>query len=390
MAEFTIPGGKEKGSPIAAASQGTLEWWSETIAKNLKEGSSRNADWDTKLVAAMRAELDRRAKGGKPAESPKTEPKSTALANTGGAQIMQRPSQSIVGSYADAAKADAALRAMSEAYHLVAPATSCGSLPLGHEVSISLVYVNAETETSSVGGGKVSLAATALKRIAAAASIDWDDEKSRRLDNGRDPHYVHFKAVGIVKNLDGTKRRVTGEVEIDMREGSPQVIAMEQRAGEGKNFQSQLRDTRNFILRHAETKAKSRAIADMGVRRSYTKAELEKPFAVARLSFTGRTEDPQLQAVFASKIADAALGAGQSLYGTPVGMRPQQSPPELPGHAPPAIGAVPDDDDAYETEGQSADATPLPTRSEQQQGEPKDGTSQQTTLPGTTSASSPY
>jgi hypothetical protein len=356
MAETLMPKTK---LPLNQAEEKDLLYWAQRKEKEVAENTSKYPDADSRDAKAMRAELDRRAKGGKPAAAPAAKP-STALAPTGGSQIVQRPAQSIVGSYADARKADDALRAMSEAYHLVSPATSCGSLPLGHEVNISLVYVDVAKETNSVGGGKVSLAATALKRIASAASIDWDDEKSRRLDNGRDPHYVHFRAVGIVKNLDGTKRRVTGEVEIDMRDGSPQVLAMRDRASTEDGFRAQLRDTRLFILRHAETKAKSRAIADMGVRRSYTVAELEKPFAVARLAFTGRTENPRLEEIFAGKIADSALGAADGLYGRPVGLRPQPPAP---------------------------DSEPAPQAGAQTQ--QSDGTSQQGTLPGT-SSSSPY
>ena len=119
---------------------------------------------------------------------------------------------------------------------------------------------------------------------------------------------------------------------------------MKARAKDGANIESQIRDTRLFLLRHAETKAKLRAIADMGVRRSYTAEELSKPFRVARLMWTGRTNDPELKRVFAEKTADAMIGAASAMYGMQSAPAPrapirQVEAPALSGHAPPALGA---------------------------------------------------
>jgi hypothetical protein len=159
-------------------------------------------------------------------------------------------------------------------------------------------------------------------------------------------------------------RTVTGEVEIDMREGSPQIEAMKARAKDGANIESQIRDTRLFLLRHAETKAKLRAIADMGVKRSYTAQELSKPFAIARVMFTGKTQDPELRRMFASKIADSMLGGHRALYGgVPATQAPALSAPvaapQLAGHEPPRHFA-PADDDAVDVYGEPATRTPLP------------------------------
>jgi hypothetical protein len=249
--------------------------------------------------------------------------------------------------------------------HLVTPATSCPSLPEGCEVAISLLRVDPDKskdgpgDVSDVGSGKLSLSGTVLKKIGAAAGVSWDLSQSGRLDDASDPHYCHYRAVGWVRQFDGSMRCLSGEVEIDMRDGSPQVVAMKARANTEHGFNAQVRDTRLFILRHAETKAKLRAITDLGLKRSYTAAELQKPFAVARLMFTGRSDNPEIARMFAEKIADANLAGmlfgqqRQSSLPQPrqIAMVPQveapppqvlhqrQPIPQFQGHAPPPVAA---------------------------------------------------
>lgn len=331
-----IPGGPEKGLTLAEASVKTLEYWHKRLSD---KGEAR----DEALIAAMGEELKRR--GGAPDSRP-----AAGAAPTNGARkppataLAHRQSTLLAGATHDPIAVSERLREAVEQYHLVSPATSCDVLPPGCGVAMSLVVVNPDTsagEVYSVGGGKFGLSGNAMKRIAAAAGVDWDPMRSGRLDNGRDHHYCHYRAVGTVKNFDGSIRTVSGEVEMDMRDGSPQVVAMEQRARDGKNFESQLRDTRLFLLRHAETKAKLRAISDMGLKRSYTAAELSKPFAVARIMWTGKTDDPVLkQEAFRMQHA-AMTGATGQLYGHPPA---GGALPQFTGHGPPPVGAVDDDD----------------------------------------------
>jgi len=380
MGQHVVPAGNEKGVPIEEASDATLEYWSKRISEELEKGTARYPAKDRQLCEAMFAEMARR-RGEAPEERQRApEPRSNGQAPARAAAPLARAPQAdvLVTSTRDSHQINVQLTEMRAKYHLVAPATVCGSLPEGCEVAFSLVQVNPK-DCYSVGGGKVGLDGTNLKQIGAAAGISWDDQASRRLDDGSDPHYVHYVAVGFVRNFDGSLRKLTGTVEIDMRDGSPQVVAMQARAKNGSNFEAQLRDTRLFILRHAETKAKLRAIADMGIRRSYTPEELQKPFAVARLMWTGRSEDPELRRIFAMKQADAMIGGIAGLYGqqnappyappqAPAALAPPRAQPCLdPGcavgsrpalHAPPPVGAVPAHDDAIPTEGEKIGSDP--------------------------------
>jgi hypothetical protein len=383
-AAFQIPGGNKKGTPITEAQDDDVRYWFNRIAKDLSENPDKQyADRDRSWLAAAKTELVKR---GVAADELPIPVGSARAANGNGqaapaARAQTRPAQStalakaapsqLVGSSRDVDTINARLEEAAQRAHLVSPATVCGHLPEGCEIAISMIKVDPNPdkagpgEVAPVGGGKLSLSGFVLKRIGAAAGVSWDMNATGRLDDGSDPHYCHYRAVGWVRSFDGSVRCLSGEVEIDMREGSPQMEAMKQRAKDGSNIDSQIRDTRLFLIRHAETKAKLRAIADMGVKRSYTAKELEKPFQVARLMWTGRTDDPELKRIFAEKTADAMIGAASAMYGmqgsapvrpAPAALAPQHHATAL--HGPPPLGALGpgafDDDDFVEGYGETA------------------------------------
>jgi hypothetical protein len=219
-------------------------------------------------------------------------------------------------------------------YHLISPASSCGALPEGFAVSFSSVLVNVGADTyETKNGGKRGLHRHVLDRIASAAAVSWDSHRSRRIDDGRDPRYVMFCAVGHYRHFDGTEVEISGTKEMDLREGSAQIA--------GKS-EKEIAMQRSHILAHAETKARLRAIAAMGIKRAYTADELKKPFVVARVMFTGQTSDPDLRREFAMMQARSFTASKAAMYGTPV---PRLSlPPRSP--APPVSGSVYEDDES--------------------------------------------
>jgi hypothetical protein len=362
---ITIPGGRNKGTPITEADDKDIAYWVTTKSAALGDGSSKYPDHDRKWLEAATAEQERRKKGGKPAApTPRADPNPAPRAAAGApsSALATRTPDKLVGGFHNAIEVTAALEEAAKLYHLVSPATVCGALPEGCGVAISLVKVDPTLDSENVkgpgevypaGGGKVGLSATPLKKIGAAAGVDWDMRQSGRLDDGHDPHYCHYAAVGTVKNFDGSRRTISGEVEIDARDGSPLIDEIktkaERRRKEHPDWNndggaSQILELRKFLLRHAETKAKLRAIADMGVKRSYWPKELEKPFAVARLMWTGQTKDPELKRFFAEKQFDAMVGSASAMYAN-------AAPPALPaprGHAPPPVGSLRADLDDYD------------------------------------------
>lgn len=212
----------------------------------------------------------------------------------------------IAGSVSNARDVGARLREAAESAHLISPATACDLLPEGCSVAFSIVLVDKRDTYKIPGQSTLGLSKQALDRIAAAAGISWDPHLSARRDDGRDPRYCAYRAVGYVREFDGRIRTLTGEVAIDLRPGSPEAAAMSQ---------DQIKQTGRFLLRHAESKAKNRVIRSLGLRNGYTEDELNIPFIVVKAMFTGETNDPVLRREFGRLTAVAFLGGTASLYG---------------------------------------------------------------------------
>lgn len=336
---MTVPFGRAKGVAINEAADNDLQWIRKAILEKLEADPDKPfADKDRQFIAEVDTELKARAGGASPTTAT-TRRQPAKVANL----AKPVPQTLAMGKAIHDPKAvNAQLQKLSESYHLVTPVTHVDSLPPGCGVATSFVVINPDTSKDGPGevypvGGGVGLSGTTLARIASAYGIDWDPHLSRRLDNGLDPHYCHFRAVCRVRNFDGTIRTVPGEVEIDARDGSPQIDEIIAKAKKGnRDPASQILELRKFLLRHAESKAQNRAIAKAaGIKRSYKPDELKKPFAVARLMWTGESDDPQLKRVFAEKTADAMIGSTMALYG-----RPAEPARQLTGHAPPPIGAA--------------------------------------------------
>lgn len=331
MEEATL---KTKAGPVPVSQMqlDDLEWY----ANECKSASYRDI---------AKTELARRKNGG-PAPAP------VAIVHAPEVQI-------ITGAFRDPRRATDALELATRAGHLVAPAPVCGTLPEGCAIALSAVKVDVANETYSLPGKKQGLGKAALDKIAGAAGVSWDAMLSRRLDDGSDPHYCHYKAVGRVRDFDGTVRVLQGEVEIDARDGSPQIeeiITKARSASPQRDPKGQILELRKFLLRHAESKAKNRAIRSLGLRTSYSAEELQKPFVVAKVQFTGESDDPEIRKMLAGKVADAFLGSQSALYGQGAALSAPTAPAELPAadgkHGPPPVGAVPADDSATEADGE--------------------------------------
>lgn len=370
-AQLLLP---KKKIPLEQAEEKDLRFWIGRIDQALTADPNKQyADADRRLLAGMRAEIARRGGATGAASAQQAPTQGTALARSAPGAALARPAASPASISLDQVAGDpqavtARLAELSQSFHLVSPATAVDVLPPGFGVAISVVRIDPSTEKNGPGdvvpiGGKLMLSANSLARVAASAGIDWDPTRSGRLDNGRDPHYCHFRAVGFVRNFDGSIRTLTGEVEVDAREGSPQIDEIrakaEKRRVEHPDWDndggaSQILELRKFLLRHAERKAKNRAIVDMGVKRSYTPEEIKRPFAVARLMWTGQSDDPELRRTFAVMGAERMLSGTAALYGapqapalpTPAAHAARALPP-FTGHAPPPVGAVGDDPSDY-------------------------------------------
>lgn len=204
--------------------------------------------------------------------------------------------------------------ALNNGCHLVSPATALPNLPVGCEVAFSRVFIDAKNPGDVYpipGRQELGLSKTALDKIAKGVGVSWDPIQSHRTDDGSDPLYASFKAVGFYRHFDGTMMTIIGEKQMDLRDDSPSAKQM--KPGE-------LSQARRFIAEHAETKARLRAIRSLGIQTSYHPDELSKPFVTAKLMLTGRVapqDDPtgELGKILTHNISQSMLGASSQLYG---------------------------------------------------------------------------
>lgn len=335
------------GPLLEEAEEKDLLYWGGVKLKDINDPEKANYhERDRQFLAALRTELARRgvdashlappAAGARvPSSSGPTQRSAPAQRSAGNGVAIQRAapaqgSQMVIGSFGDGAAASAALAEAQRQYHLVAPTTVIGRLPEGCEVAISLVYVDPNgPEVYAITGDNrnpkpddtVGLDRVALAKIGAAAGVTWI--ASHRTDNGSHPHYCAWEAVAEFPNFDMTSSRVPGNVDIDTREdgdisGAAAAEIRKKARKRQNNFDDgdgQLLELRKFIVRHCESKAMNKAIAGRGVRRSYKREDLKKAFAVAKLVFTGHSDDPEARADFRKMIGARFLGASNALYG---------------------------------------------------------------------------
>lgn len=209
------------------------------------------------------------------------------------------------------------LKWAAENAHLISPATSCGVIPEGIALTIAIVPLNPDSDTHDVGMGKRGLLKHAIQQIANAAGVAFDPSTSGRLDDGSDPFYCHWRAIGAWQHMDFTPIPLLGEKEMDLRDGSAQVDKIFASAKSREAGAKQLMEMRAFIMGHAQTKAELRAIRKGLGLRSYTREELARPFIVVRPMFTGASSDPQIRRENVAALRERALGGVRAIFGAP-------------------------------------------------------------------------
>lgn len=176
------------------------------------------------------------------------------------------------------------------------------------------VYANvvkfAETDCYPVDGGKMALNGVALAKIASGAGISFLNVA--RMDDGRDADVAEVSVLAAMKRADGSVIHATGKKRVDVRayvqqkygpdwKGNPDALKM-------------YNQMRKFSSERAETGAKSRAIRQLlGMKASYTKDELRKPFVIPQVTVNMAEI---VKDEFGRRLAIAqALNAGAMLFG---------------------------------------------------------------------------
>lgn len=354
---FKIPGGKSKGTPLHEADDQTLRWWFNKLSAGLAENPEKQwAAQDRAWVADARriliehgvdpAELNAPAANGTaPSDgngtgsngrngSGETRPHAGPSVSVGRAKRRLPDSQS----FSNAKDLLALLEEIEEDYNVIG-AVALGEVPLGHSVVLSVVRLLPK-EWIKQDGGMWMINGNAVARIADAAGVSTVASAQAEYD----PRGMcAFKVSVARQELSGGVRGAIGSGKIDLRPGTKEYEAM---LAEGKARQrdaiekkweripdpeGQIRAKLKHLPALAETKGYLRAVRKLLAIGNFAESE-KKPFAVLKLSFTGRCpHNPEIEMMFARGLMQASLGGTAALFGGAAGMgRPQLAAPGQP------------------------------------------------------------
>lgn len=198
---------------------------------------------------------------------------------------------------------------MSEHAHILSPVTDIGSLPANWALVPSAVMINPDEAGGEVyrdglfcKGDQVALSKNGLRKIAKAAGISW---KVTREDSGTVPHYWSMKCTLEYRGHDGLPKEIEASYEWDLRDGSARL-----QKADGVMSTKELNRARLHGLRRCEAGAINAAIREYGLKQTYTKAELRRPFVVFNMVFIPETDEQK------NMLAQAALTGSSALYGS--------------------------------------------------------------------------
>jgi hypothetical protein len=190
-----------------------------------------------------------------------------------------------------------------------------------------------------VGNEKYALGRNPLRRIEQALGIDWDlrPGMTGRVDNGSNPDYIHYKAIGLCPMPDGTKKTIVGEKEIRVDLLMEEAVAKYRKKAVGyqrdtgptgqdfrrtfptpdnveeyvqEKARHEILQIKKHLLPRAATGAKCIAVKSLGVREAYTLEELKHPFLVLKIQPRLDMNDPEDAALIRAQ----ALGMVETLY----------------------------------------------------------------------------
>lgn len=230
--------------------------------------------------------------------------------------------------------------------HVVAPIT-LQVIPALHRPVVDIVYIDPDPTKKEVykRGDGLAISGIGWKKLATGMGIQKDHERSRRLDDGSDPNRCHYQVVAWIKSQDGTMRQLSDTKQIlmddlvqeltdnyrekaskyldDPKDGpafrkaypDPEVWITE------KVRQDALQIKKHIVAR-CETGAFNRMVKSIGIRETYTPAELQKPFVFLKLVADLDPNHPMDR----SRIIDQAIGSISQLYPAPSRTQELQPP----------------------------------------------------------------
>ena len=220
-------------------------------------------------------------------------------------------------------------------FNILVPTQTIKEISPFHKPVLEIVKVNPDPSAGEVyelvqGSGEYSLRATALQKIGYAAGLIWNARGCHRTDDGSDPDVVSYRAEAAVRKEDGTYMLLNAEYMVDLRvieeetresyEKKSQILQKEKKWTEQqrkdyveKCVKRDMLQKRKFRLQLAQTGAMDRVIRKiLGLKGTYKKEELEKPFVVPKIAFNPDISDPKVRELLLKQ----GLDATNLLYGS--------------------------------------------------------------------------
>ena len=219
-------------------------------------------------------------------------------------------------------------------YNVLVPTQTIQEISPFHKPVLEIVRINPDPKAGGevyevvLGSGSFSLRAVALNKIAFAAGIIWNAKNSGRTDDGNNPDIISYRAEAAVRKEDGTYMirnaeymldlKVVGEEIRDSYEQKSQALMKEKKQKNEKwteddrkgyvekSVKRDMLQKRKFRLQLASTGAMDRVIRlILGLKSTYRREELEKPFVVPKIAFSPDVSDPKVRDLLLRQGLDA-------------------------------------------------------------------------------------
>ena len=192
-------------------------------------------------------------------------------------------------------------------------ASTATQMTAWHKIILCETKIDPDPDSGDVypQGGKLAFSKQALMRLADAAGIRFvgtDSERHEDMSVTATVHGVMTKADGIEHQLIGT---YTWDVSNRLEQVRLDIEKYEQKSSRklsNTDTAQRMIDVRKFAFMRAETGAIERLIRSaLGLRSTYSKADLDKTFVIARV-VTDMSQDPMMRLVTAMRLAGGRLG----------------------------------------------------------------------------------
>ena len=223
--------------------------------------------------------------------------------------------------------------------NLLGPSIHAGEVSQFHKIIVDSVLLSVDPNDGDVYSYKKAtndqpaqfiIAGQGLQRLAMYAGIVWSPNDTRATSQSQ--KYVAYRAVGSIRKSDGTFTGFQAEydIDIDIVEDDLRENFAEKRKkwseqqwfqklgadGQNNYIETAIRKELNFKKKHktkiAASGAKNRVIRVLlGIKKTYTLAELKKPFVIPRVVLRPNYNDPDVKKM----MLVAAIQAQTSIFG---------------------------------------------------------------------------